>query len=97
MFRINKLEVKLPTTSFRFIFNVQYNLLQIISRGSTDISDLQQIKFLARALEYLRLQPIMRFKIFPNPITVAESCACLTSSGVEQWSRKLKVVSSNLS
>jgi hypothetical protein len=49
MFRINKLEDKLPTASFRFIFNVQYNLLQIISGGSTEIRDLQQIKFLARA------------------------------------------------
>ena len=61
MFLINQLEVKLPTTRFRFIFkfiNVQYNLLQIISGGSTEIRDLQQIKFLARALEHLRLQPI---------------------------------------
>jgi hypothetical protein len=60
MFRMNQLEVKLPTTRFTFIFNVQYNLLQIISGGSTDIRDLQQIKLLARALEHLRLQPIMR-------------------------------------
>jgi hypothetical protein len=60
MFRINKLEDELPTTRLRFIFNVQYNLLQIISGGSTEIRDLQQIKFLARALEHLRLQPVMR-------------------------------------
>ena len=60
MFRINQLEDKLPTTRFRFIFNVQYNLLQIISGGITEIRDLQQIKFLTRALEHLRLQPIMR-------------------------------------
>ena len=60
MFRINQLEVKLPTTRFRFIFNVLYNLLQIISGGSTEIMDLQLIKFLARALEHLRLQPIIR-------------------------------------
>jgi hypothetical protein len=60
MFRINQLEFKLPTTCFRFIFSVQYNLLQIISGGSTEIRELQQIKFLARALEHLRLQPTMR-------------------------------------
>jgi hypothetical protein len=60
MFRMNQLQVKLPTTPFTFIFNVLYNLLQMINRGSTDIRDLQQIKFLARALEHLRLQPIMR-------------------------------------
>jgi hypothetical protein len=60
MFRINQLEDKLPTTHFRFIFNVQYNILQIITGGSTEIRDLQQIKFLAHGLEHLRLQPIMR-------------------------------------
>ena len=60
MFLINQLEVKLPKTRFRFIFKVQYNLMQIISGGSTEIRDLQQIKFLARGLEHLRLQPIMR-------------------------------------
>ena len=34
--------------------------MQIISGGSTEIRDLQQNKFIARALEHLRLQPIMR-------------------------------------
>jgi hypothetical protein len=60
MFLINQLEIKLPTTRFRLIFKVQYDLMQIISGGSTEIRDLQQIKFLARALEHLRLQAIMR-------------------------------------
>ena len=60
MFLINQLEIKLPTTRFRLIFKVQYDLMQIISGGSTEIRDLQQIKFLARALEHLRLQPVMR-------------------------------------
>jgi hypothetical protein len=35
--------------------------LQIISGGRTEIMDLQQIKFLARASALLRLQPIMRY------------------------------------